>query len=191
MGTIEEFISKYHELSPKSLKKFGEIFTPKSFKKGDVIAGYNQTSPKFFILEKGVACSFITDSKGKELIRTLFTGVDVIASMQNITYQKLANAQYKCLTDCTVLATEISLIQELQLKHHDISVLFVKIFEKAYSHVIERLNSLTLLDAKERYLLLKETKPDIESQIPLYQIASYLNITPIQFSRIRKELYSK
>jgi len=38
-------------------------------------------------------------------------------------------------------------------------------------------------------LKFKKDNPGIENLIPLYHIASYLNITPVQLSRIRKDLY--
>ena len=44
------------------------------------------------------------------------------------------------------------------------------------------------LNALERYLCLKKEIPNIENLIQLNQIANYLNITPVQFSRIRKNI---
>jgi len=44
------------------------------------------------------------------------------------------------------------------------------------------------LNALERYLCLKKEIPNIENLIQLNQIANYLNITPVQFSRIRKKI---
>jgi hypothetical protein len=41
-----------------------------------------------------------------------------------------------------------------------------------------------------RYLHLKNQYPNIENLIKLNDIASYINVTPIQLSRIRKTLYS-
>ena len=38
--------------------------------------------------------------------------------------------------------------------------------------------------------MLKKTVPEIEKQIPLHQIASYLNVNAVQLSRIRRKLYS-
>jgi hypothetical protein len=42
--------------------------------------------------------------------------------------------------------------------------------------------------AKERYLNLLKTKPDIVQNVPLKQIATYLGITDTSLSRIRKEI---
>lgn len=54
-----------------------------------------------------------------------------------------------------------------------------------------RIYDLSVLDATERYLKLKNEISNIEEFIPQYHIASYLNISPVQLSRIRKEIYSK
>ncbi|MGB6268061.1 MAG: hypothetical protein WBF67_03545 [Olleya sp.] len=41
------------------------------------------------------------------------------------------------------------------------------------------------MNAKGRYLKLREKIPNIDNLIPQYQIAAYLSITPVQLSRIR------
>ena len=51
-----------------------------------------------------------------------------------------------------------------------------------------RNRELSSLDAKQLYLKLQKEKPQILKSIPLNYIASYLNITPVQLSRIRREL---
>jgi hypothetical protein len=47
---------------------------------------------------------------------------------------------------------------------------------------------LISMDAKQRYLTLINEIPEIETLIPQYQIASYLSVTPVQLSRIRKKI---
>ena len=42
-----------------------------------------------------------------------------------------------------------------------------------------------MYDASERYASFRQEYPDLENQIPQYQVASYLGITPTQLSRIR------
>jgi hypothetical protein len=48
-----------------------------------------------------------------------------------------------------------------------------------------------VLNGTERYLKLKKQISGIENLIPQYHIASFLNITPVQLSRIRKDLLKK
>ena len=46
------------------------------------------------------------------------------------------------------------------------------------------------LDATARYLQLLKQNPTIEDSISQYHIASYLGITAVQLSRIRKKINS-
>ncbi len=47
---------------------------------------------------------------------------------------------------------------------------------------------LVMLDAKERYKQFQLDYVGIENEIPQYQVASYLGISPTQLSRIRADM---
>ncbi len=57
---------------------------------------------------------------------------------------------------------------------------FMKIFTR-----VERLNNRS---NEERYLRLLEKRPDLFQRVPQYLIASYLGITPVGLSKLRKRL---
>ena len=69
----------------------------------------------------------------------------------------------------------------LQLYNNLLELIFIKLEDRFYE--------LSTLNATELYLKFKKYNPGIENLIPLYHIASYLNITPVQLSRIRADLY--
>ena len=194
MDTINQFLSEFDPLSTNSRNEFKQIFSLKTYKKGSVIAGYNQTKGKFFLIKEGITCSYLNDEKGKKVIRTLFLPMSVMASLKSIINQpnvNNVNVNFHCLTDCKILIADLDDFLNLVDKHHDISKLYIQILEKSYSELIRRITHLTTLEATERYLHLKKIAPSIENQIPQYQIASYLNISPIQLRRIRKKLSGK
>ncbi len=62
------------------------------------------------------------------------------------------------------------------------------IMESAYLSLSERHCNLYALSPKERYVELLRQHPQIIQHVPLREIASYLNISPIHLSRIRREL---
>ena len=63
------------------------------------------------------------------------------------------------------------------------------IAEQTLMGLRKKMDDLTLLDAKERYLNLIKNSPKIINKIPQHYIASYLGIKPQSLSRIRKNLY--
>jgi CRP-like cAMP-binding protein len=70
----------------------------------------------------------------------------------------------------------------------DLSNLYNRILESIYISYEAKKSGTTALDATQRYLQLKRRIPNIENLITQYQIASYLNISRVQLSRIRKTL---
>jgi len=55
---------------------------------------------------------------------------------------------------------------------------------------MERIESFVLLSPTERYLKLIEEKPDIVNRVPDKYLSTYLGITPVSLSRIRKRIAS-
>ena len=61
-------------------------------------------------------------------------------------------------------------------------------FEKGYATKEKRERELLLLDAESRYKSFIHEFPHLEPRIKQHMIASYLGITPIALSRIRKKM---
>ena len=74
-------------------------------------------------------------------------------------------------------------------KKTKMGIWFYKKVDKCYSWAAKRYDLDVLSkDARTRYLELRNLIPQIDNLIPQYQIASFLNITPVQLSRIRSEI---
>ena len=78
--------------------------------------------------------------------------------------------------------------KKLCKKDINISNLYAKVLEYTFIAYEDRNLDLMILSGTKRYLKLRRQIPEIDELIPQYQIASYLNITPVQLSRIRKSL---
>jgi CRP-like cAMP-binding protein len=191
VNTIKEFTSIYHTLSSTSLKEFENLFEKKNFKKNDVLYRSGESSNKFFILTEGIARSVIIDNSGKEKTRTLFKAPIVFTSLISSLHSEPSKAEFNCLTKATAFEGNFLKFLELTEKYHDVSILYARFLEEAFIRMEDKATILSILDATERYLHLKKQIPGIESMIQLNHIASYLNITSIQLSRIRKKIYSK
>ena len=111
-----------------------------------------------------------------------------VGSFTSIIKKQPSKLTYEALTDCKLY--EIDFNKIVDLCEHDIQIsnLYNKILEKIFMSYEERQLELISMDAKQRYLQLLKRLPNIDSMIPQYQIASYLGITPVQLSRIRKTI---
>jgi CRP-like cAMP-binding protein len=95
---------------------------------------------------------------------------------------------HEALTDCIVLKGDFREFKKLASTNLEISNLYWSLLENGFIMMDKRNRELSSLDAKQLYLKLLEEKPQILESIPLNHIASYLNITPVQLSRIRRDL---
>lgn len=189
MKKILAAIAELHPLSEKSQREFSKILEVQHIKKKTTIAELGKVPTHFYILTSGIVRSYITDEKGKEFIRSLYTPIRSVGAFSALIKDAPSTIAYECLTDCEVIACDFSEYKKLASKNIDLAVLYSKVLERIFVRMEKRILDLSTLDGKDRYLKLINRIPEIENLIPQYHIASYLNITPVQLSRIRKGLY--
>ena len=98
------------------------------------------------------------------------------------------NIEFDCLTEVTVYEGNFNKFRDIAAERTDLCKLYIRGLETTLLNLIEKDAMRSHLNASEKYLCLKNNIPNIENLIQLNQIANYLNITPIQFSRIRKNI---
>ena len=191
MKLLIDFISTINPIPKESSDKLLNLIRIKEYKKGDNLVNIGEIPNDFYILKKGVVRSFYTDHKGKEYIRHIFTPFKATGALGALILSKPSRLSYNCLLDCEVYAFNFEEFKSLKENDQEICRLYSSILESIFLTLESKIYDLSVLNATERYLKLKKQNPNIENLIPQYHIASYLNITPVQLSRIRKEIYSK
>ena len=189
MNNLRDILSHYHPVSEESTAKFSEILVRKKYKnKTELI-----NKDKFYILIDGFIRSYTIHDNGSVKIGTflskssIFTSIKPLSILSNCVIQEI---KFDCLSNVILYEGSFSEFIKLTKKYHDLSLLYNKILEAGIKLVIEKAHVLIHLDGMGRYLHLKNQYPNIENLIKLNDIASYINVTPIQLSRIRKTLYS-
>ena len=189
MDALLKNIRKIYPISPHSFHELKEIFKEKKCKKNDFLSFKNHFSTKFFIVKSGIVRSYITDDKAKEYIKFIYTKHTVVAAFSSLIKKKENNLIIDCLTDCDLIEVDFAEFKNLANSNQEILQLYNNLLELLFIKLENRFHELSSLNATELYLKFKKDNPGLENLIPLYQVASYLNITPVQLSRIRKHLY--
>jgi len=176
-------------ISDETIRQFRSIITYKKIPKGETLLGYGKISTICYIIKTGYIASFIRHDDGSDFIRTIYKKFSEIASLQSLIANQKSNATYKTLTECEVY--ELDFRKFASFNTLDFKNLHIKILEKVYMDSEKRINELSALDATQRYTQLRKDIPKIDHILPQYQIANYLNITPVQLSRIRRKIILK
>ncbi|PQJ79040.1 Crp/Fnr family transcriptional regulator [Polaribacter porphyrae] len=188
MNLFENFFLHFSDLPKKSYKSFLNLAKKENFKKNDFITKVGQKPKSFFIIKSGIVRSFYEDKNAKEYTRTIFTSPKSTGSLSSLITGKPSELHYQCLTDSVLYRINFNDFKKLTTEDSYILKLYSEVLEFIFLMMENRIYELSVLNASERYLKLKKEIPDIESYIAQYHIASYLNISPVQLSRIRKEM---
>ena len=191
MNFLNDFISTLGNPPQESVDKLLALVRVKNLKKGEIVAKIGEIPNDIYILKKGVIRSFYVDEKGKEYIRNIFTPIRATGALGALILGKPSRVSYDCLSDCEAYAINFKDFKSLTLNDKALANLYATVLEIIFLTLESKIYDLSVLNATDRYLKLKKQIPEIENLIPQYHIASYLNITPVQLSRIRKEIYSK
>lgn len=189
MNFVRLFLKNFKDdISEDAIKIIEKLLTPKEFKKGEVIVDIGDKNKNFYIVTSGIIRSYITDQDGKEYIKGLYRSPHITGPLSSIIKEKRSNTIYDCLTDCNVLVGNLEEFIILTKENLELALFNNRVLEKVFLEIEDRIRSLTILDATDRYLKVLKDFPGIENLIPQYHIAAYLNITNVQLSRIRKKL---
>jgi len=184
-----DLMRSFYPLSREVYDKLYAIAELKQFKAGTKLVDIGEVSRKLFLINKGVLRSYLIMENGRELTKTLFTPIEFFASFTSMLTNKPSEFIYETLTDCHVYEINYEAFVNLCNTNTEVLKFYSRYLEFLFIAGESTFIAISSMNAKERYLKLKERIPNIENLIPQYQIASYLNITAVQLSRIRSKLY--
>lgn len=185
---ILEFIRSFYPISESVFEKLYDLSSFKKLKPNERVLDFGQIPDKIFLINKGVMRSYIPLDNGKEVTKSLFTPMVFFASFKSLLNQEPSNTIYEALTDCDIYEINYMRFADLCKSNIEVLMLYTKFLEFLIHDNEEKFVEFLALDAKDRYLKLRERIPNVDNLIAQYQIASYLNITPVQLSRIRAKL---
>ncbi len=161
-----------------------------TFRKGELILREGKTANEYFILENGLARSFVNDFNGNEVTTNFFTENEIIIEVSSLFQRIPSQENIVCITGCECWKLDFETFQELFHKMPNMREWGRAWMSQQLFLGKQRSVEMFTQSATRRYLNLLEQKPQVARYAPLKQIASYLGITDTSLSRIRKELVS-
>lgn len=159
--------------------------------KFDYFVKEGEISREIGFLEKGLVRAFYTNDDGREYNKTFIASPNFIGSFASIITGLPNKLPQQALTKCIVWKISMIDLDQLTDKYPEVERLRRKMAEYLFLRNEKRELEMALLEAQDRYLILLDEFPGIETLVPQYHIATYLGISPTQLSRIRKKLAKK
>ncbi len=189
---IKEYLKEHYNVatvSDKTLNLLLEILSFQQYPRKHAVVPFGEPTSKFYILQEGIVGSYVRNKENNNFIRTLYTKGRAFGSLSSLIQRNIvSNASYICLTDCSVLEANFKDFNEIKEYNKEFELIYCSVLEETYIRTEKKFDDVCTLTAKERYIKLNKQIPNISNLLPQYQIANFLNVTPVQLSRIRKQL---
>lgn len=177
-----------NEVSYKSINDMLSLTSFKEFPKKTILCNAGEIPKDVYYVKSGIIRAYLTNTTGVAFNQAFFISNNFAGSFSALTQKKPSNITLECLTDCEILSANYNEVNDLLKQNIELATFGRKLFEKIFSSFEKRALELSTLSATERYKKFITSYSDVIHKIPQYHIASFLGITPIQLSRIKKEL---
>jgi CRP-like cAMP-binding protein len=159
-----------------------------NFQKGDLVmeAGIKQKS--IYYIYKGIIKNFVnkmdggTSIYGFRMENMLITGY----ALYNYKNDYRAKLNIRCLEDCELVSIPLQALRYME-EHSKVAHMVGRFLAEA--HAMELVDYIIDVDTKslvERYDDLERMFPNIHQRVPQHMIASYLGITGVHLSNVKK-----
>lgn len=175
---------KFNEANYNLLKQFSE----RKLKAKQAIVAAGEKWNEVIYIQKGLVRIFYRDPEGREFNKSFYVENQLLCPLLSIVRHQMCTFNISTVEDCTLYLCPFD-----RFKKHLIEIDYWETFALPYIEGIAeqkyyREYDFLMLSATERLLKFFQNYPMLNDRIPEYHLASYLGITNVSLSRIRKTL---
>ncbi len=195
---MKSFIQKYVQLDSEQLNQVDSIMSTRYYKKNEIISFPDDIWTEYLYINRGIIRSYIINDEGKDFTRQFCfnNSQSKIGNLFPIDFKSLLTGTpsycgFEVLEDSEVTVCSKKDIDRLDNESQTWKNISNIMSNLAYVHTNEFTDAILTKSVKQRYIELRKDISMVIDKIPQYHIATFLGITPVSLSRIRKELNIK
>lgn len=185
---IERIASRYSEVTLEMIMVFLPLIKYKTIPAGEHLYEYGSENSEISYVIKGLLRAYRVVEKGEQLTLTVCPEGKLVACWEQMLLNEPSNQNIDAIEDTTIIYFENSDTKALFENSPEIERFY-------YGILIEQLAE-RLLDYQKtlnrkpqaRYLDIYHNQPKLLERLPQKIIASYIGVTPVSLSRLKKRL---
>jgi CRP-like cAMP-binding protein len=186
MKQIEFAIKQLITISDDEMNLFLKDCKTKSFKKKEILSKPNEIATEIFFINKGIIRVKIVDNNGVEHSIHFALENQFIAAYSSFLEESKSIYTLEALEETEVVILPKSTIDWGYANLKEGQKMGRLIAEYYFVFQDNRIKNNYCRTPKERYDSISEIFPNIHNRVPQHMIASYLGITSIHLSRLKK-----
>jgi CRP-like cAMP-binding protein len=161
---------------------------PMQFKKGDVVMKAGEKQSYIYFIVKGIIRNYVLSQEGEiktygfRVENMLITGY----GLHNYKNEYRAKVNIECLEDCTLIKIPLQALKFMEEHSKEAHKVGRYLAETHIIELVDFIIDIDTLPILERYNNLEKTFPNIHQRVAQHIIASYLRITPVHLSNVKK-----
>ena len=187
MEQIKEVMRQMINVSEVELNDFLSGASIKTFKRQEVISQPNAIPNEIFFINKGIVRVLISDSEGTEHTIHFALENQFIADYSTFIQKKPSMYTLQTLEETQVVVLPRATIEWGYNNLKEGEKMGRLVAEYYYIYQDDRIKNNYVRTPKQRYDSISEVFPNIHNRVPQHMIASYLGISPIHLSRLKKK----
>ncbi len=171
------------EILTAELNKYQSL----ELEKGEFLVKPMEVVDQFYYLEKGCIC-YYKEEEGEIKVLEFYTEDVFFTDLPSYVNQRPSNCYLKAIEPSIVFAVKKDIAEKSFNNSHELERFGRLSMQEAFMKLFSRVERMSIRSNEERYLRLLEKRPELFKRVPNYLVASYLGMTPVGLSKLRKRL---
>lgn len=184
---LHTYLNRYVSFSEEEIDLFYNYLTLQTFQKKEFILKEGDVCKIKFFITKGLTRTFKVDDKGNENV--IHFGIENwwVTNMESFITEQPSLLYIQALEETTVLTISKVNLEKAYAAIPKLERVFRIITEKLFIAIERKNEHYIKMTSKERYHVFINELKVFSQRVPLYMIASYLDMTPEYLSELRKK----
>lgn len=186
---LRHHLTRFVELTDPEWEALEKHLVVKTITRKSLLIQQGQTATEISFLLSG-SCRLFYEKDGEEKTTYFCFENNLVAAYLSCLTSQPSTVSIQALEDCELVCFEYDVLTALYQQFPAYQLFGRKLAEYLFAGLDVRLAELLILSPEERYLKFIGTpaKRKIIERIPQQYVASYLGITPVSLSRIRRRI---
>jgi len=191
MEQIKQVMRQMITIEESELDEFLSGALVRGYKRQELVSGPDTIPNEIFFINKGIIRVLVTDNDGTEHTIHFALENQFIADYSNFILQQPSIYTLQALEETQVVVLPRTTIEWGYEHLREGQKMGRLIAEYYFIYQDNRIKNNYIRTPKQRYDSITEVFPNIHNRAPQHMIASYLGITPIHLSRLKKSEIDK
>jgi CRP-like cAMP-binding protein len=176
------YLSTITNLTPAFIVALKELMEVEIYKSHQILHAAGQVENRLWYIDTGFARSYYFDQSGKEHTLKFFNEKEMLFSFQGF-WRESSDYYIEILGPSELISLTYVNLSTLIQNFPETQIL-IQVFNRRHHHQELFKSRLMTWSAEERYYQFRKTNPDIFKKASIRLIASYLNMTRENLSRL-------